>query len=213
MNQINVSNRGRRLREVEFEGPNATKVWNIRALDYFGDGSFYILDTPGHAIGHLGGLVRTTTNPASFVFLGGDLTHHGGELRPSKYLSLAAAAAHVCAESEGSRQTAQKTLEDLQTSRGRQVDQAFFDPALTHDFKQALETIAKTQDADAEENVFFVGAHDDTIRGIVDVFPQKANDWQIQGWREKSLWVFLRDFQEALDPVSAFDKKEMLCPC
>jgi hypothetical protein len=37
------------------------------ALDYFSDGAFYLLDTPGHATGHIGGLGRVTSNPASFM--------------------------------------------------------------------------------------------------------------------------------------------------
>lgn len=141
------------------------------------------------------------------------MTHHGGELRPSKHLSLAAAAASVGTESETFSGIAQRSLEALQTSRGRRTDQAFFDPSLTHDFDEALATIEKTQEADGSDNVFFIGAHDDTVKGIVDTFPQTANDWKMQGWREKSLWAFLRDFRGALDPITAFNTKAMRCPC
>lgn len=42
-----------------------------RAYDYFGDGSFYILDTPGHMQGHLSGLAQT--GPQEWVFMGGGL--------------------------------------------------------------------------------------------------------------------------------------------
>jgi len=61
------------------------------AVDCFGDGSFYLLDTPGHAVGHMCGLCRTTTGPGeepTFMFLGGDCAHHGGEIRPTAYLPL-----------------------------------------------------------------------------------------------------------------------------
>jgi hypothetical protein len=64
------------------------EVADFPAHDFFGDGSFYLLDTPGHAIGHLGALARTTTNRDTFIFMGGDLSHHGGQLRPSKYLHI-----------------------------------------------------------------------------------------------------------------------------
>ncbi|KAF7299975.1 Metallo-beta-lactamase superfamily protein [Mycena kentingensis (nom. inval.)] len=42
----------------------------LAAVDYFGDGSFYLIDTPGHFPGHLTALARVT--PSSFVLLGGD---------------------------------------------------------------------------------------------------------------------------------------------
>ena len=43
------------------------------AADYFGDGSLYIIDTPGHITGHVNLLART--GPKKWVFLGGDCCH------------------------------------------------------------------------------------------------------------------------------------------
>jgi glyoxylase-like metal-dependent hydrolase (beta-lactamase superfamily II) len=76
---------GREVVEVPFSD-DGLKIGQFRAHDYFGDGSFYILDVPGHAIGHVSGLVRTT--PDTFVFLGGDVCHHCGVIRPSKLVPL-----------------------------------------------------------------------------------------------------------------------------
>jgi len=45
-----------------------------RALDLYGDGSLYIIDTPGHLPGHLGVLARTSTD-GGWIFLGGDAAH------------------------------------------------------------------------------------------------------------------------------------------
>jgi len=45
-----------------------------RAVDFFGDGSLYIVDTPGHFPGHLSAVARVAPN--SFVFLAGDLCHN-----------------------------------------------------------------------------------------------------------------------------------------
>lgn len=45
-----------------------------RAVDFYGDGSFYIVDTPGHFPGHVSAVVRVAPN--TFVFLAGDLCHH-----------------------------------------------------------------------------------------------------------------------------------------
>lgn len=56
---------GRELREVDFT--QGKKVGRFDAFDYFGDGSFYLLDSPGHAVGHLCGLARVTSNPDSYI--------------------------------------------------------------------------------------------------------------------------------------------------
>lgn len=74
-------------REV-FEVPFSDdfKIGQFQAYDYFKDGSFYILHTPGHAVGHISGLFRTT--PDTFVFTGGDVCHFTGDIRPSSYVPL-----------------------------------------------------------------------------------------------------------------------------
>jgi glyoxylase-like metal-dependent hydrolase (beta-lactamase superfamily II) len=75
---------GRQVFEVPFS--DNLKIGQFQAHDYFGDGSFYILNVPGHAIGHISGLVRTT--PGTFVFLGGDVCHITGTLRPTQYIPM-----------------------------------------------------------------------------------------------------------------------------
>lgn len=74
----------REVVEVPFTKDN--KLGQFECYDYFGDGSLYILHTPGHAIGHISAMVRTT--PDSFVLLGGDVCHFTGDLRPSKEMPL-----------------------------------------------------------------------------------------------------------------------------
>jgi len=64
------------MQEIEFKSD--FKIGKFNAFDYFGDGSFYLLDVPGHAIGHICGLVRTT--PGSFLLLGADSCHFAGTL-------------------------------------------------------------------------------------------------------------------------------------
>jgi hypothetical protein len=75
---------GRHIYEITFS--DDLIVAGFRAHDYFADGSLYILDSPGHAIGHLSALVRTTTD--TFVFLGGDICRFGGAIRPTKYTPM-----------------------------------------------------------------------------------------------------------------------------
>jgi len=44
-------------------------------LDYFGDGSLYVVDAPGHIPGHINALVRTSAD-GGWVYLAGDSAHH-----------------------------------------------------------------------------------------------------------------------------------------
>lgn len=66
--------KGRQVIEVPFS--DDLKLGNFQAHDYFGDGSLYILNVPGHAIGHISALVRTT--PDTAIVLGGDVCHFAG---------------------------------------------------------------------------------------------------------------------------------------
>ncbi|KAA1469650.1 Metallo-hydrolase/oxidoreductase [Dentipellis sp. KUC8613] len=45
-----------------------------RALDFFGDGSLYVVDAPGHMPGHLNVLARTSAD-GGWVYLAGDSAH------------------------------------------------------------------------------------------------------------------------------------------
>lgn len=67
---------GRTFREVDIKKEGGElKIGRFWAYDYFGDGSFYLLATPGHTVGHLCGLARVTSIPDSFVLMGGDACH------------------------------------------------------------------------------------------------------------------------------------------
>ena len=73
---------GREHREIDFDKTSNLKIGQFPAFDYFGDGSFYLLDAPGHAIGHMCGLARTKSTlegdeEDTFIFMGGDTAHHG----------------------------------------------------------------------------------------------------------------------------------------
>lgn len=189
--------RGRTLREINFsQGSPPLQVGAFRAHDFFGDGSFYLLDTPGHDIGHLAGLARTTTNPDTFIFMGGDICHHGGEIRPSPYLHIPTNVNYPVPDLiRGLATPCPGAVEfrELNVKRGRKENEPFYDPVLVVDMAEAVQTIRHSQLADAQTNVFFVFAHDMTISSTVDFFPLSANDWKEKGWRETTLWNFLAD--------------------
>ncbi|KAM0279129.1 hypothetical protein ACHAO9_011853 [Fusarium lateritium] len=192
---------GRSFREINFE-ESPLQIGPFRAFDFFGDGSFYLLDTPGHAIGHLAGLARTTTNPDTFILMGGDLCHHGGEIRPSQYLPYPKNLSEHLSLTDSLRlrlsQCPGSMFDDLNVKRGRKPGETFFDPAIGSDIEQAIQTIRDAQQADAQDNVFFLPAHDMSVACVIDQFPNTANDWKAKGWREKTFWKFLQDFEAAI---------------
>ena len=193
-----ASGRGRELREITFNEPGTVQIGDFRAQDFFGDGSFFVLDTPGHAVGHVCGLARTTLNPDTFILMGGDLCHHGGEIRPSEYIPLPKEITPHPLTKALHPPCPGATFEKIQRSRHRSMDKPFFDPAMGLSIPESIRSIEKAQKADADDNVLFIYAHDASVRGVGDFFPQHANDWQKKGWREKIFWAFLEDFKVAI---------------
>ncbi|KAJ1301642.1 hypothetical protein OPQ81_008886 [Rhizoctonia solani] len=178
----------RELVEISFDHTPGLSIGEFRAFDYFGDGSFYLLDSPGHAIGHLCGLARTT--PRTFVFLGADICHHGGQMRPTRYLPLP----EFISPNPFSRQP--NALECpgsllLEVHPKHSATEPFYhvaDPpeggAASTDPADAQRSVEKLIDIDCHENIFTVIAHDETILDVVEFFPRTLNDWKSKGYRE-----------------------------
>ncbi|KAL4734914.1 beta-lactamase-like protein [Aspergillus similis] len=188
---------GRTLREITFN-PQTLRIGQFRAVDYFDDGSFYLLDSPGHAIGHLCGLARTTVNPDTFILLGGDIAHYAGIFRPSVHLPLPSTIQHGLGplhtvEVEFCPGTA---WEELQSSRGRKTTDSLFDPTFGYDIPLVMETIKKLQEVDCDEDVFVIIAHDSAVRDGVPHFPAALNQWKEEGWARSLRWAFLKDLEE-----------------
>lgn len=180
------------LREISFN--DGLKIGQFPAYDYFGDGSFYLLDSPGHAIGHLCGLARTTE--ASFVLLGGDICHYAGIFRPSKHLPVPEAISpHPCFPGNGLPLCPGTAFAELQTARGRSKDDSLYDMTFGHDIPLAQNTAKWLQELDADERVFVIIAHDSTVRDGVDHFPRPLNDWKAKGWGKSLKWAFFRDLE------------------
>lgn len=196
---------GREVQELDFARSPPLKLGRFDAIDYFGDGSFYLVDAPGHAVGHVCGVARVTTGPPrdSFVVMGGDAFHHGGELRPHPWRPLPGAiaphpfsrAAQVVCPGElfagllpgGDRE--QPFMRPTKPPRG---------PSVHHHVPEAIESIRKLQEYDAHENMLVVAAHDASLLHVVDFFPKLANDFAKKGWVEQARWAFLQDFAEAV---------------
>ena len=195
---------GRELVEVAFD--QNLKIGRFDAIDYFGDGSFYLLDSPGHLIGHICALARTTED--TFMLLGGDACHHGTEIRPSKYRPIPSVIypspyaaidsdAFLSARSGCPGSVFQNEIHPSKSSR-----EPFCRPSedISHDLDEAVRSIEKLQELDARENIFTVFAHDQSLFDIVDFFPNPANDWKAKGWKEKGFWRFLGEFKTSKSP-------------
>ncbi|KKK20297.1 hypothetical protein P175DRAFT_0439724 [Aspergillus ochraceoroseus IBT 24754] len=196
---------GRKVREIDFaaDSPQICKIGRFNAFDYFGDGSFYLLDAPGHSLGHLCALARVTAGPdgdsdnSSFVFMGADACHHPGVLRPTEYLPLPVGISpspvrkypHICPG---------EMLQGLQP-HGNATEPFFtLSPVLFPEYDVALDTVRKIEELDAADNIFIILAHDESIKESLDLFPRPINDWKAKGLRSETRWLFCKDFEDAL---------------
>jgi hypothetical protein len=177
-----------------FEGPQIISIGRFAAFDYFGDGSFYLLDSPGHAIGHLCGLARTTSD--TFVLMGGDICHYSGIMRPSVHLPLPETISpHPCHPDSEMVMCPGHAFEDLQQSRGRKATDTLYDMTFGADIPLATKTVAVLQELDCNDNIMIVIAHDSCARDILPQFPQSLNSWKAKGLGQKIRWSFLRDIK------------------
>lgn len=194
--------RGHDLKEIMFD-PHF-KIGQFHAHDYFGDGSFYLLDVPGHAIGHMCGLARTTST--SFILLGADACHFTGSLRPSPYVPLpetldstafgldAIFPSHCPCTLFGDCHPGQSEDSKRTTSyytASKAAGSAYVDPYV------ANQSIGSMKEFDANPDVFVCLAHDP---GLFEVLPllntstkNYINDWQSRGYKEKTRWRFLNE--------------------
>ncbi|KIV97953.1 hypothetical protein PV10_01648 [Exophiala mesophila] len=198
---------GRELREVSFDTKTHPRIGGCLAVDFFGDGSFYLLDAPGHAIGHLCALARTSIGgdgeQDTFIFMGGDACHHAGEFRPTEYLPLPTqiqlhSSAHwpkgICPGA---------IMQQLHHKKS--ACEPFYDMAegFALNRGEAEQTIRNLEAFDAAENVFVVIAHDQTLLDIgMSTFPKGVSDWKKKGYAEDGRWAFLEDFSVAASKIT-----------
>ncbi|KAF2122886.1 beta-lactamase-like protein [Lophiotrema nucula] len=191
----------REFREIQFS--DSFKIGNFRAHDFFGDGSFYLLDTPGHAIGHMCGLARTT--PTTFVFLGGDICHFGGSFRPSPSIPLPDPVpkshldAHFPVPCPCSLFTACHKAgpdsEDATTSPFFEVTS--FPQSAYLNRIQAAESIKELQRFDECPDILVCIAHDPTLLKVLP-FMNYESEKDLENWREgvlkeKAQWGWLNE--------------------
>ncbi|KZT21028.1 Metallo-hydrolase/oxidoreductase [Neolentinus lepideus HHB14362 ss-1] len=174
---------GRKVTELNPEQFTLT-IGGFKALDYFGDGSLYLLDTPGHCPGHITGLARVTITPLTFILMGGDTSHHPGQFRPSVHIpcpcSLLSGVSH---EHFPHAQTTSDVTKPLLTIPLSEL-------SVYADAPRATESIEKLSAFDAHPDILVLLAHDSSMQDAIRYFPEKANAWKEMGWKEKR-WAFL----------------------
>ncbi|KAK7055317.1 Metallo-beta-lactamase superfamily protein [Favolaschia claudopus] len=200
------------LQASDFAGHNITKLdfassklvfAGLKAVDYFGDGSFYLVDTPGHLPGHLTALARVTST--SFVVLGGDTFHHAGQARPRpQFQRNFPCPAHLLEDTKTSMSTdffwspgsrlgsfdlrsrahALLTLSDL-------PDSFYADPV------KAGVSLEKVASFDADPDFLVVAAHDISIRSAIPYFPKYINGWKASKLKERTVWNFVDESNPA----------------
>lgn len=181
------------------------KIGRYRAVDYFGDGSFYLLDSPGHTWGHIAGLARTTSN--TFILMGADTAHYAGAMRPSTHHPLPKSLSPSPFSNPAWAVNTVCPGELLEAIHPQHVhDKPFYstfsEGGPERDIPLVEETVGKMIDLDGRDDVFVVIAHDSSLKDRIDFFPKTANGWKIKGWKEDTRWKFLEDFQEAAKAAS-----------
>ncbi|KIK54087.1 hypothetical protein GYMLUDRAFT_100214 [Collybiopsis luxurians FD-317 M1] len=168
---------GREIVELNWDKPDLF-IAGTPAFDFFGDGSFYLLELPGHWPGHLGGLARV--KESSFILLGADTCHHPGQIRPNVHL-------HRHIPCPGG------ILADL-SKPILSIPEGF---SMYADRTRSLASQEKLGILEAHPDVFLIMAHDSSLENIIKLFPETADDWKEQGWKEKAVWAFLEEGNKA----------------
>lgn len=167
------------------------EIGGFAAHDYYGDGSLYLLSSPGHTVGHLCALARVTIEPHNtFVLMAGDVAHHPGVFRPSAHIPLPKQISVGSVTYDG------ELLRGLIHPK-HSADKSFIDvdeEPMCHNGPQTKACVERLQLFDAREDVLVCIAHDLTLQGIVPSFPEVLDDWKDLGLKEKVRWEFLQHF-------------------
>jgi glyoxylase-like metal-dependent hydrolase (beta-lactamase superfamily II) len=100
------------------------------AIDLFGDSLLYIIDSPGHLVGHLNVLARISEN--QWIYLAGDACHRGRILDGETNMATSEEGGqNMCIHSE--KELAIETVRKIQKARKEGIDGASVEVVLAHD--------------------------------------------------------------------------------
>lgn len=94
---------------------------------------------------------------------------------------------------------------ETNVKRGRNPGEALYISTLIHDFDDYYATMDGMQEADGEDNVLVLIAHDSSVRWVKNMpfFPEPLNDWKRRGFGKTLHWSFVGDVQQALEASGA----------
>ncbi|RVX73584.1 hypothetical protein B0A52_02472 [Exophiala mesophila] len=202
---------GREYKEIDFLKERTVKLGNFQGIDFFKDGSFFLVDSPGHAIGHMCGLARVTSTQEgdaedTFVFMGADTAHHSAAIRPNAYFPLPKAIDPSPLAKRYPSACPGHIFEKFHPKKKGNEPYYELNDQTPHDKKQAVHSLELMRQYDAMENVFVVIAHDDTLLDPevgIEWFPHGSlRTWKEKGYVNRLRWAFLKDFEGALDSGS-----------
>jgi len=140
----------RTVRYMSREKDKWQDIGTFKGHDYFGDGSLFILDAPGHVPGHICVLVRTSSSPPVYHLLASDTTHKISLLRSPKDPSIPRKEIGLFPKG--------LLYGETHCSGGTIPLQS-----MHTDLAEAYKTIAKAERMDLEDNVNVILAHDSTM--------------------------------------------------
>jgi hypothetical protein len=135
--------------------------------------------------------------------MGGDTCRHMGELRPSLHLPLPPTITpSPLSPPKTAYTTSCPSSLFLSLHPSSSTTEPFYTLALNEngkslvcvDVNDAEHTMEGARDVDAGEEVLVVMAHDASLRGVVECWPETANGWMEKGWGVEGRWRFLGDF-------------------
>lgn len=176
---------GRTLKQVDFE--EGLSIGNFAAHDFFGDGSFFLLDTPGHMKSHMCGLARVSGDPPRFVFMGGDIAHHPGQIRPSSHRPLPV-----------SRPVLDFVESDQDQKLGSaELQEPFYKPSpgVHQDLEILEESLKAVRMFDGDDRILILLAHDSSVSGHLEFFPMKIDKAFDRTIHDKIRWGFLKSLE------------------
>ncbi|KAH9173065.1 hypothetical protein EDB89DRAFT_804252 [Lactarius sanguifluus] len=193
---------GREVIELDFGSSASTlKIAGLRAIDWFNDGSFYLLEAPGHTASHIMALARTSAD--KFVLHAGAGVQHCGEIRPTSLTPLPDTISPSPFEPPTSASSCPCSLfQSIHPSPESFRTTPFYEVA-AHQIDDPIASRA-TLDAvkafDASPDVFVVLSHDASLLDVLEFFP-KAD---LAGWekepsrKDMGRWRFLNDFRKGV---------------
>ena len=195
----------REVIELDFSSSASTlKVAGLRAIDWFNDGSFYLLDAPGHTANHIMALARTSAD--KFVLLAGDGAHHCGEFRPAPLTPLPDTISPSPFEPLTSMSVCPCSLfEHVHPNPGSYRTTPFYKAvaAMVEDPVTHRTTLDALEVFDASPDVLVILTHDASLLDVLEFFP-KAD---LAGWEKRpskkdiGQWRFLNDFRKSVKGV------------